>query len=156
MYRTGDLARFIAPGKLSLVGRTDSQVKVRGHRIELGDVSAAITEHKDVSAAVVVSRDDQLVAYYTRNNNNNINNRDNNDNGNSNEENATSSLDRVLRLWLAERRPAYMIPAFLVEMHVFPMTLNGKIDRKALPDPVSMAGPRVVVNELQTELERRI
>ena len=156
LYQTGDLARFIAPGKLSLVGRTDSQVKVRGYRIELGDISAAITEHKDVSAAVVVVRDDQLVAYYTRNNNKNINNRNNNDNVNSNEENATSSFDRVLRLWLAERRPAYMIPAFLVEMNVFPMTLNGKIDRKALPDPVSMAGPRVVVPELQTELERRI
>ena len=145
LYRTGDLARFIAPGKLSLVGRTDSQVKVRGYRIELGDISAAITEHKDVSAAIVVSRDDQLVAYYVRNKDNN-----------NNEENAASSLDCVLRPWLAERRPAHMMPAFFVKMDAFPISLNGKIDRKALPDPMSAARPRVIIAEPTTELERCI
>ncbi|OCL14727.1 nonribosomal peptide synthetase 7 [Glonium stellatum] len=155
LYRSGDLARFIAPGKLSLVGRTDSQVKVRGYRIELGDISAAITEHKDVSAAVVVTREDQLVAYYVRDNKDN---NDNNDEKNSqNKKYAASSLDRVLRPWLAERRPAYMMPAFFVEMDAFPMTLNGKIDRKALPDPAAAtAGTRVITAEPQTEMERRV
>jgi len=143
LYRTGDLARFIAPGKLSLVGRTDSQVKVRGYRIELGDISAAITDHSDVSATVVISRDDQLIAYYVRNSNNNSND-------------VTSSLDHVLRPWLAERRPAYMMPAFFVEMDAFPMTLNGKIDRKALPDPLAAAGTQGTMAKPQTELERRI
>ncbi|CAD6592399.1 MAG: hypothetical protein ASARMPRED_006249 [Alectoria sarmentosa] len=150
LYRTGDLARFIAPGKLSLVGRTDSQVKVRGYRIELGDISAAITEHKDISATVVVSRDDLLIAYYMRNKNNNKNS------NNNNEENVTSSFNDVLRPWLAERRPTYMMPAFFVEMDAFPMTLNGKIDRKALPDPMLVTGSRVIIAEPQNELERRI
>ena len=142
LYRTGDLARFIAPGKLSPVGRTDSQVKVRDYRIELGDISAAIVEHKDVSAAIVVTHDNQLVAYYVRNNDNN-----------NKEDKATSPLDCVLRVWLAERRPAYMIPAFFVEMDAFPISLNGKIDRKALPNPISAARPQFVIAEPKTELE---
>ncbi|OJZ80854.1 hypothetical protein ASPFODRAFT_107916, partial [Aspergillus luchuensis CBS 106.47] len=137
LYRTGDLARFLAPGKLKLVGRIDSQVKVRGYRIELEDISAAITEHEEVSAAVVVTRDDQLIAYFMRNNGNH-----------------QKPLDHVLRAWLAQRRPAYMMPAFFVEMDTFPMTLNGKIDRKALPDPTKRV--RVSTAQPQTELERRV
>ncbi|MCJ1441372.1 MAG: hypothetical protein MMC23_001858 [Stictis urceolatum] len=145
LYQSGDLGRFIAPGKLSLVGRTDSQVKIRGYRIELGDISAAVCEHEDVSAAVVVSRDDQLVAYYVRN-----------DKKHSDEEIASSLFEQDLRQWLAERRPAYMMPAFFVEMDAFPMTLNGKIDKKALPDPLSASGSRTSLAEPQTELEARI
>jgi amino acid adenylation domain-containing protein/thioester reductase-like protein len=137
LYRTGDLARFLAPGKLNLVGRVDSQVKVRGYRIELGDISAAITEHEEVSAAVVVTRDDQLVAYFMRN-----------------DTHRQEPLDHALRAWLAQRRPAYMMPAWFVEMNSFPMTLNGKIDRKALPDPTK--GARAITAQPQTELERRV
>ena len=142
LYRTGDLARFTASGKLSLVGRVDSQVKVRGYRIEPGDISAAITNHKDISAAVVISRDDQLVAYCLRNNDN--------DNDKANVE---SSLDGILRPWLAELLPAYMMPAFFVEMDAFPMTVNGKIDQKALPDPIAAPETRAIKAKPQTELE---
>ena len=145
LYRTGDLARFIARGKLSLVGRADSQVKVRGYRIELGDISAAITDHKDISAAVVVSRDDQLVAYCLHNSDNN-----------NDRVNVESSLDRTLRPWLAELLPAYMMPAFFVKVDAFPMTVNGKIDRKALPDPLVAVETRAIKAKPQTELERRI
>lgn len=66
LYQTGDLARFITPENLSVLGRTDDQVKIRGYRIELGDIETAITNHGDVSKAVVVSRDDRLVAYCVR------------------------------------------------------------------------------------------
>jgi polyketide synthase 12 len=66
LYRTGDLARFIEPGKLSVLGRTDGQVKLRGYRIELGDIESAITRHEDISSAVVVGRNGQLVAYCVR------------------------------------------------------------------------------------------
>ncbi|WP_378733236.1 amino acid adenylation domain-containing protein [Nocardia brasiliensis] len=66
LYRTGDLARFRAPGQLSVLGREDGQVKLRGYRIELGDIESAITDHQDVSRAVVVGRNEQLVAYCVR------------------------------------------------------------------------------------------
>lgn len=155
LYRSGDLARFIAPGKLSLVGRTDSQVKVRGYRVELGDVSAAIAEHELVSEAIVLHRHDQLVAYYVR------------VKKASPQSSSSSSFDGVqLRAWLAKRRPAYIVPAYFIEMQAFPMTPNGKIDKRALPDPFAMpvvtAGPRAATTtadespQTRTELERRV
>ncbi|WP_274563534.1 polyketide synthase [Streptomyces spiramyceticus] len=66
LYRTGDLARFVEPGRLALLGRNDRQVKLRGHRIELADVEAAVSRHESVRRAVVVGRDEQLVAYCVR------------------------------------------------------------------------------------------
>ncbi|MFI9509721.1 amino acid adenylation domain-containing protein [Nocardia sp. NPDC052566] len=66
LYRTGDLARFVEPGQLSVLGRDDDQVKLRGYRIELGDIESAITGHADVSRAVVIGRNEQLVAYAVR------------------------------------------------------------------------------------------
>ncbi|MEU9099689.1 amino acid adenylation domain-containing protein [Streptomyces sp. NPDC048361] len=66
LYRTGDLARFVAPGRLALLGRNDRQVKLRGHRIELADVEAAVSRHESVRRAVVVGRDEHLVAYCVR------------------------------------------------------------------------------------------
>lgn len=66
MYCTGDLGRFVVPGKLVMIGRADNQVKIRGHRIELGDIEAAITDHEDISTAVVVNRDGRLTAYCVR------------------------------------------------------------------------------------------
>ncbi|KAI1350019.1 nonribosomal peptide synthetase 7 [Xylaria sp. FL0043] len=143
LYRSGDLARFIAPGKLSLVGRTDSQVKVRGYRIELGDVSAAVTEHDLVSEAHVLLRDGHLVAYYKRNG-------DIQSNGHS------TSLDRELRVWLSARRPAYMVPTYFVEMAKFPMTLNGKIDKRALPDPTPAEGLGAHKSEPMSQTERSV
>ncbi|KAH8891135.1 polyketide synthase [Thozetella sp. PMI_491] len=126
MYRTGDLACLVAPGKLRLSGRMDGQVKVRGHRIEVGDIETTIAAHKDISSAVVVCRDDRLTAYYLRV---------------TEHVDATASteapLDRLLRSWLADRLPSYMMPAFFIELEEFPITINGKIDRKALPDPMT-------------------
>ncbi|KAL4771190.1 hypothetical protein BDW60DRAFT_223559 [Aspergillus nidulans var. acristatus] len=134
IYRTGDVARFNAPGKLSVLGRTDDQVKIRGYRIEPGDIEAAITDHDSISRAVVISRDDRLIAYCAG-------------------EAPKPDLGRLLRPWLAERLPTYMVPAFFVELDEFPLTLNGKIDRKALPDPLARVE---VVAKPATELERHI
>ncbi|KAK3300634.1 polyketide synthase [Chaetomium fimeti] len=125
MYRTGDLARFVAPGKLSVLGRMDGQVKIRGYRIEVGDIEAAITAREDISAAVVVCRDDQLVAYCVPKATT------------ASAAKTEATLDQVLRPWLAERLPDYMVPAFVVEIEALPVTINGKIGRKALPDPVA-------------------
>ena len=120
MYRTGDLGRFLDSGELAIMGRMDGQVKIRGHRVEVGDIEAAIARHECVSGAAVVCRDDRLVAYFVPKTATKPN---------------TEPLDRVLRPWLAERLPGYMVPAFIVEIESFPVTPNGKIDRKALPEP---------------------
>ncbi|KAK3360613.1 polyketide synthase [Lasiosphaeria hispida] len=150
MYRTGDLARFLAPGKLSLMGRMDGQVKIRGHRIELGDIEAAISEREDVSGAVVVCRNDQLVAYCVMKKATALA-------GSGQVEAAgTAALGRVLRSWLAKRLPAYMVPAFFVELEAFPMTLNGKTNRKALPDAVAAIQPPAAAMMPATELEGQI
>lgn len=143
LYRTGDLARFEDPETLCLLGRMDGQVKIRGYRIELGDIEATITDYEGISHAVVISRDDKLVAYIIRS-------AKASDAGGLKK----PALRSVLRSWLATRLPTYMIPAFFVELEAFPMTLNNKIDRKALPNPTAIFQP---VTAMPTnEMERRI
>ncbi|KAI6777832.1 uncharacterized protein J7T54_002694 [Emericellopsis cladophorae] len=100
--------------------------------IELGDVEAAINRHDQVSATVVTVRDERLVAYYIR------------------KHLGENQLDRVLRPWLKETLPSYMIPAFFVELQSFPVTINGKIDRRALPDPVTITSTRVVPLDVES------
>lgn len=116
IYRTGDLARWRADGSVDFLGRIDGQIKLRGHRIETGEIEAALTACDGVQQAVVVLRDDALVAYVT---------------GTGNE--------AELRPHLARRLPAYMLPARIVTLDALPLTPNGKIDRKALPAPVAPA-----------------
>ncbi|KAK0648491.1 polyketide synthase [Cercophora newfieldiana] len=117
MYRTGDLAKLLSSGSLTVMGRMDGQVKIRGYRIEVGDVEAAILQHEDVSGAVVVCQDDRLVAFCVPK---------------PNQKAATGTIDRALRPWLARQLPGYMVPAFFISMEKFPVTANGKVDRKAL------------------------
>ncbi|KZF26938.1 nonribosomal peptide synthetase 7 [Xylona heveae TC161] len=143
LYRTGDLARFETPERLRVLGRADGQVKIRGYRVELGDIESAITNHADISETVVISREERLIAYCVR---------DTVVPAPSNARKPT--LDSVLRPWLAERLPAYMMPAFFVELAAFPMTLNKKVDRKALPDPIELI--HHVAAELVTEMERNV
>jgi amino acid adenylation domain-containing protein len=117
MYRTGDLARFRVDGQIQLLGRTDHQIKLRGHRIEPGEIEVVIERHPAVRQAVVVVDGDgpssQLVAYirYAE---------------------ASGDVDQI-RSWLRERLPDYMVPGILVQLDEFPLTPNGKIDRKRLP-----------------------
>ena len=142
MYRTGDLACLVTPKKLKFLGRADSQVKIRGQRLELGEVEAAITSHGDVAHAVVINRDGQLAAYCVR------------DLHKAVEVDPTRpSLSSILRPWLVERLPAYMVPSFIVEVDHFPLTLNGKIDHKSLPAPMAETK---TTNQPATELERDI
>ncbi|MGH3554987.1 MAG: non-ribosomal peptide synthetase, partial [Mycobacterium sp.] len=117
MYRTGDLVCWGADGQLRYLGRADEQVKIRGYRIELGEVQAALTALDGVDQAVVIAREDRpgdkrLVGY------------------------VTGSADPAqIRTQLAERLPAYMIPAAVVAIEALPLTPNGKLDTRALPAP---------------------
>ncbi len=120
LYRSGDQARWIGDGNLDVVGRIDHQLKIRGHRIEPGEIEGVISRHPDIRETVVVARDDgrgalQLVAYTAA---------------------RTKSVPvSVLREYLRSQLPEYMVPSAFVELDRLPLTPNGKVDRKALPAP---------------------
>jgi amino acid adenylation domain-containing protein len=119
IYRTGDLARYRADGEVEFLGRKDNQVKVRGFRVELGEIEAMLSAHPDVREAVVTvsaAENDRLVAYWV---------------GARAEQVPASEL----RSYLQQRLPHYMIPSFFVPLNELPLTPSGKIDRKALPVP---------------------
>ena len=141
MYRTGDLARFLADGNVEFLGRNDDQVKIRGFRIELGEIEARLREHAAVREAVVMVRQDapgekRLVAYITTTPIAN-----------------SSELAGVLRTYLGARLPDYMMPSAFVRLESFPLTPNGKLDRKALPAPDEEAFARQAYEPPQGELE---
>jgi amino acid adenylation domain-containing protein len=140
MYRTGDLARVSADGVLEFCGRADNQVKISGHRIEPGEIEAALRGServKDVCVTARVTEDGSkhLIAYYVP------------------AEPEPTAAD--LRALLAASLPSYMVPAAFVPMGLLPLTPNGKVDRAALPDPRGEARP-ATTSEPAGDLERRI
>jgi arthrofactin-type cyclic lipopeptide synthetase A len=117
LYRTGDLVRYSADGNLEFLGRNDFQVKLRGVRLELGEIEARLLEHPDIREAVVLVRDERLVAYYS-----------------VRAERAAPTLE-ALRNHVLARLPEFMVPGAYVMLAALPLTPNDKIDRKALPEP---------------------
>jgi amino acid adenylation domain-containing protein len=139
MYATGDRVRWLANGELEYLGREDAQVKLRGYRIEIGEVEAALLAHPAVAQAAVLLREDggpaRLVAYTAAS------------------AGASAPSDGELRAHLRERLPDYMVPAAFVAMETLPLSPNGKVDRKALPAPTADAR---AVSRPQSTLERRV
>ncbi|MGH9361753.1 MAG: non-ribosomal peptide synthetase, partial [Thermoanaerobaculia bacterium] len=141
LYRTGDLGRWLPDGQLLCLGRVDQQVKLRGFRIELLEIEAALREHPAVGQAVVALREDapgdrRLIAYVVP----------------RGESGPPAAAELVA--FLAGKLPAYMLPAAFVALESLPLTPNGKVDRRALPGPAALrwgAGapaPRTIVEEL--------
>nr|WP_018682965.1 non-ribosomal peptide synthetase [Actinokineospora enzanensis] len=114
MYRTGDLVRWNRDGAVEYLGRTDQQVKIRGVRIEPGEIEAALTARPEVTSAAVIARDGRLVGYVV----------------------STSDIEPAgLRAELARELPEHMVPAAIVVLAALPLTPSGKLDRRALPEP---------------------
>lgn len=143
MYKTGDMVRFLPDGNLEFVGRIDFQVKIRGFRVELGEIEAVLEKHPSVGQAVVTAREagggKQLLAYIL----------------------ATSEgvSESELLLHLKALLPEYMVPSRIVFVEGFPLTPNGKVDRRALPEPPteepsSASGLTAPRDEFETKMAR--
>ncbi len=140
LYKTGDTARFLVDGNIEFIGRIDYQVKVRGFRVEPGEIEAVLSKHQWVRDSVVIAKSDRtgtkrLVAYVVTNK----------------EKDGSVS---ALRSFLKDALPDYMVPSSFVPMDAFPLTPNGKLDREALPEPeVSRADLRSAYVSPRDEVE---
>lgn len=145
MYRTGDLVRWLSDGSLEYLGRIDHQVKVRGFRVELGEIESVLLSHAAIREAAVTARDDvsgdmRLVAYVVP-------------------KDGDGYTDMELRKHLRKSLPDYMVPQIFIELGSLPLTPNGKVDRKALPAPITavaevrmLVSPRTNAEQLLAEL----
>ncbi|MFB9325552.1 condensation domain-containing protein, partial [Paenibacillus aurantiacus] len=140
MYRTGDLARWTESGQLEYLGRFDHQLKIRGNRIEPGEIEAALLKHEAVTEAIVTGVSDAagmeaLCAYYVA---------------------SAEATAAELRDWISGSLPSYMLPTYFVRLTSMPLTASGKADRKALPKPQDGAMERAAyeapVGQLEAEL----
>ncbi len=119
MYKTGDYGRWLPDGRIEFIGRQDDQIKIRGYRIETGEIESVLKQKESIDAAIVIAqkfdRDNkELTAYII-----------------SNQEENTSNL----RTFLSDKLPDYMVPHHYIQLESFPLNANGKIDKKALPNP---------------------
>ena len=149
LYRTGDRARWRDDGTIEFMGRFDQQIKLRGFRIELGEIEAVLGQHPSVQEVLVVLQENdsekRLIAYLTQ------------------PSNERATVDE-LRGFLQSRLPEFMIPAVLMILEQFPLTPNGKVDRKALPQPENSrpalaeayVAPRTPVEEMVAEIWRDV
>lgn len=119
IYRTGDLGKWLPDGEIEYLGRRDDQVKIRGYRIELGEVESAVQHYPGIESAVVTAittreGEQELAAYVV----------------------SSKTLDVTdIRAFLSKNLPAYFLPAHFIQVHEIPLTVNGKVDKKRLPDP---------------------
>ena len=120
IYKTGDIVRFLPDGTLGIVGRSDSQVKIRGNRVELTEVESAIRNIDEISDVTVQTVDNngnnELVAYVVLSNNLDVN------------------LNDYISSYVGERKPDYMVPSYVIKLDHIPLNVNGKVDKKALPE----------------------
>lgn len=120
LYKTGDLGRWLPDGNIEFLGRLDNQLKIRGYRIEAGEIEQALLQHPAIQSAVVISKEvaqtKELVAYLACGG-------------------KAMPDTESLRHYLSEQLPDYMVPAYFVELASFPLTINGKVNRKVLPNP---------------------
>ncbi|WP_303838803.1 amino acid adenylation domain-containing protein, partial [Ruminococcus flavefaciens] len=135
MYRSGDLARWLPDGNIEYLGRIDEQVKIRGFRIELGEIESRIREIDGVNDCTVIARanntgDKAIYAYYTAKMQINVND---------------------IRNKLAESLPDYMIPAYMMQLEAIPVTRNGKVDKRALPEIVSVSEDKYAASRNEAE-----
>jgi acyl carrier protein len=146
LYQTGDRVRWLPDGEIEFLGRLDYQVKLRGFRIELGEIETILGQHSSVRESLVLAREDRpgnkrLVAYLLP-------------------ENDIDPDAQELRAFLRQKLPEYMVPSAYVTLEAFPLTANGKIDRRALPAPDASArqigsdfiGPRTPGEEILAEI----
>ncbi|SDC03797.1 hybrid non-ribosomal peptide synthetase/type I polyketide synthase [Ruegeria marina] len=142
LYKTGDLARRLPDGSIQVLGRNDGQIKLRGFRIELGEVEAALRAHANVKLAAVALKpsprgDQQLVGYVVA-------------------EAGRDPGPDALAQYLSERLPGYMVPSAWVFLSTLPQTANGKLDRKALPDPEVSATVTALHTDPKTPTETKM
>jgi surfactin family lipopeptide synthetase A/bacitracin synthase 1/bacitracin synthase 2/bacitracin synthase 3 len=141
IYRTGDLARWLSDGNIEFFGRMDHQVKIRGFRIEIGEIETRLSAHPEIKKALVIDRDNgkgdkYLCAYIV-----------------AGSVGVTPDA-ATLRNYLSEILPGFMIPSYFVLVEKFPLTPNGKVDRKALPAPGISTGQEYLApgNEIEEQL----
>jgi thioesterase domain-containing protein/acyl carrier protein len=145
LYKTGDMARYLPDGNIEFLGRTDDQIKVRGFRVELGEIEALLSQYHGIDMAVVIARDDnrggkELVAYFVPGND-------------------PAPTAHELRSFLKDRLPDFMLPSAFVKLANMPLTPNGKVDRRALPAPTvgdtaTEEGPVAPKDALESQLVR--
>ena len=138
LYKTGDLVRWLPDGNLEFLGRNDFQVKIRGFRIELGEIEAALNSYEGIQTSVVLAKEHTggskyLVGYYV----------------------SESRLDeQKLMSDLKDKLPEYMVPSVFVHLDQLPLTVNGKLDRKVLPEPEFTHSATYIAP--RTELEKQV
>ncbi|MDZ7335182.1 MAG: amino acid adenylation domain-containing protein [candidate division KSB1 bacterium] len=143
LYKTGDLARFRSDGNLEFLGRVDFQVKIRGFRIELEEIESRLMKHPAIESAVVVAKKDRsgeprLIAYFLH-------------------DHQPAPVAEELRNFLREQLPDFMVPSHFVALKTWPLTQSGKIDRKALPEPVEIRSENApAMVKPRTEIETLI
>ncbi|TGV30419.1 amino acid adenylation domain-containing protein, partial [Mesorhizobium sp. M00.F.Ca.ET.186.01.1.1] len=140
MYKTGDLGRWLHDGTIDFIGRVDDQIKVRGYRIEVGEIEAVLLAYDQTNEAVVVAYQDDrgdsyLAAYVTG---------------------KAAIEESELRAHLLRELPAYMVPTYLIQLDALPLTPNGKVDRKALPKPEGKPATGAAYVAPATEVEAKL